>query len=354
MKKIICAVTALLLILAMSACAAQPVQPAATEAPAAAEPSTEPQAAQTPAAEASAADASATEQPAADDTVINIKALKGPTGMGMAKLMDDAKPQYNITLASAPDEVTTAFIAGECDIAAVPFNMAGVLYNKTEGNVRMLAVNTLGVLYVLEAGDTIQSVADLEGKTIYATGQGATPEYILNYILEKNGLTDKVTVEFKGEHAELAALLASGEVGIGMLPEPNVTAAMMKNDKLRIALDLTDEWNKVADTAQVQGCYIVRADFYEAHKELVDEFVKDYAASVEFVNTNVDEAAEIIAKFEILPAAPIAKAAIPNCNIVCMTGEEMKAAAKSMFEILFAANPKSVGGAVPGDDIYVG
>lgn len=345
MKKIVSALLALMLILALSACTAAPTPAAPVETAA-------PDETSAPVETAPAETTAPVET--ADDTVINIKALKGPTGMGIAKLMDDGNAQYNITLASAPDEVTTAFIAGECDIAAVPLNMAGVLYNKTEGNVRMIAVNTLGVLYVLEAGDTIHSIADLEGKTVFATGQGATPEYILDYILAANGLEGKTTVEFKGEHAELAALMASGEATLGMLPEPNVTATMMKNENLRIALDLTEEWNKVAKTEPVQGCYIVRADFYEAHKDIVNEFVKEYAASVEFVNANLDEAAELIAKYEILPAAPIAKAAIPNCNIVCVTGEKMKTAAKNMLELFFAANPKSVGGAVPGDELYVG
>ena len=287
-----------------------------------------------------------------DDTVIRIAALKGPTGMGAAPLMDKEKyPQYDIKINSDPSTVASAFIAGEYDAAAVPVNLAATLYNKLEGDVVMLGITTLGVLYVLESGEEINSMTDLSGRTLFATGQGSTPEYILNYLLEKNGLTD-VTVEFKAEHSELAALMASGEVGLGMMPEPNVTATMVKNDQLRVALDLTEEWNKVCDSELVQGVLIARRGFVNEHEALIRKLTEDYAKAAETVNTGSDEACQMIVDAEILPALPIAKAAIPRCNIVFITGEKMKKAASAMYEVLFSFDPKSVGGKLPGDDLY--
>ncbi|MBR0156782.1 MAG: ABC transporter substrate-binding protein [Clostridia bacterium] len=285
-------------------------------------------------------------------TDIRIAALKGPTGMGMVKLMGDDQPHYQVSIEASPDALAPRFISGDVDIAAVPVNLASVLYNKLEGDVVVLAVNTLGVLYVLENGDTVHSVADLNGKKLYATGQAATPEYILNYLLEKNGVTAEI--EYVGEHAALATMLASGEAEIGMLPQPNVTAATMQSENLRVALDLTEEWNKVSDTQLVQGVIIARKAFVEANKEAVDIFLRDYEASTKFVNENVDEAAKLIAEAEILPKEALAKKAIPTCNITFIKGADMKTAVSGMLGVLFEANPKSIGGKLPGDDFYYG
>lgn len=288
----------------------------------------------------------------ADNTNLRIAALKGPTGMGIAPLMNkETYANYDITIGSDPSAVTSSFIAGEYDIACVPVNVAAVLYNKLEGDVVMLAINTLGVMYVLESGEEINSMADLSGKTLYATGQGSTPEFVLNYLLEKNGLTD-VTVEYKAEHSELATLMADGSVTLGMLPEPNVTATMAKNDSLRVALDLTAEWNKVSDTKLVQGVIIARRSFVNEHKNAIKQFMDNYGKAVELVNTASDEACQMIVDAGILPAAPIAKAAIPRCNIVFITGDEMKASASALYEVFFAAEPKSVGGKLPAEDLY--
>lgn len=285
-------------------------------------------------------------------TDIRIAALKGPTGMGMVKLMGDDYPHYNVSIESAPDVLASRFISGDVDIAAAPINLASTLYNKLDGDVVVLAVNTLGVLYVLENGDTVHSVADLNGKKLYATGEGATPEYILNYLLEKNGVTAEI--EYVGEHAALAAKLAAGEAEIGMLPQPNVTAAMLQNTDLRVALNLTEEWNKVCDTQLVQGVIIARKAFVEQNKEAVDIFLRDYEASTKFVNENVDEAAKLIAEAEILPKEALAKKAIPTCNITFIAGKDMKTAVSGMLKVLFDANPKSIGGKLPGDDFYYG
>lgn len=290
---------------------------------------------------------------APDDYVLKVATLKGPTGMGMAKIINDDKEnkKYDFTISSDPTDVTAALISNSLDIAAVPVNLAAVINNKTDGAYLVAAINTLGVLYVLENGNTVNSVSDLAGKTLYATGQASTPEYILNYILEKNGL-DNVTVEYKTEHSELAALMASGEVVLGMLPEPNVTTVLTKNDDLRIALNLTDEWKKVSEGDAVQGCVVVSKKAVAEHSALVTAFLDEYKASVEYVNSNISDAAAIIADIGIVPSAAVAEKAIPNCNIVFIDGEAMVSTLNVFYKVLFDADPKSVGGKLPDESIY--
>ena len=298
--------------------------------------------------------------PALEKAKLNIVALKGPTGMGMVQLIQAAEQgqtavDYTVTLAATPDEISGKLVTGEVDIAAAPINLAGALYNKTEGKVKIIAVNTLGVLYVLENGNSVQSISDLANVKLYATGQGATPEFILNYLLEKNDVWGQVETEYMAEHAELAALLASGEadVKVAMLPEPNVTVSLMKNKDLRIALNLTEEWNKVSGgTPLVQGCIVARAEVLEQKPEAVKKFLEEYATSTTFTNESMDEAAALMETYGILPSAAAAKAAIPNSNIVCITGDDMKASAKAMLQVLFDAEPKSVGGKLPEDAFY--
>lgn len=291
--------------------------------------------------------------PSAIEQPINIAALKGPTGMGMTVLMgDELKDKYNITLSSAPDDVSAKLISGEVDIAAVPLNLASVLYNKTEGGIVMLAVNTLGVLYILENGDTIQSIDDLAGKTLYATGQGATPEYMLNYLLEQYGLTDSVSIEYKSEHSELAALMASGDVTLGMLPEPMVTSVLMKNENVRVALDLNDLWEQKTGISPVQGCLVVRTEYLQENEAAVQEFLNDYEASVAYVNEHHSKASLLMESYGVLDNAAMADASIGKSNIVFITGSDMRDMAEAMLNVLFDANAKSVGGALPGDDFY--
>ncbi len=290
---------------------------------------------------------------------MSVMALKGPTGMGLAYLMDaDDKGEtgndYTFTLAGDPTQVSAAVIKGETDIACVPVNLASTLYNKTNGEYICLAVNTLGVLHILTTEENVNTLADLEGKTLYATGQGSTPEYILNYILEKNNLTDKVTVEYEAEHTALVSMFAAGKVTLGMLPEPNVSAALAQTEGLRQVIDLTAEWDKISDTSAVQGCVIVKKAFAEANPDALALFMAEYAASVEYVNSNVENAAAMCETFGIVPKAPIAKRAYPNCNIVFVTGEEMKASLSAFLKILYDANPASVGGNLPADDFYYG
>ena len=281
---------------------------------------------------------------------VNIAALKGPTGMGISYMMDDTA-KYNVELQDAPDVVTGKFINGEIDIAAVPLNLAAVLYNKTEGNVVLLNLDTLGVLYIVENGETINSLADLAGKTIYASGEGATPQYVLDYLLAQNGLTDQVKVEYVGEHTALAAMLASGEAEIGMLPEPFVSSVLLKNANARVALDLNDAWESASGTKLVMGVYVASRTFYNEHPDQVKAFLKDYSASVEKVNSAAD-AASVVANLGIVSSEQIATQAIPRSNIVSITGEEMKSAASAVLNVLFTANPASIGGKLPGDDLY--
>ena len=285
---------------------------------------------------------------------VNVTALKGPTAMGMVQMMDDAdngkidSENYQFTIAASIDEVTPAISQGETDIAAVPANVSSVLYNKLEGGVQVLAINTLGVLYIVENGDTVQSVADLRGKTIYASGKGATPEYALNYILQENGIdpASDVTIEWKSEHSECVAALAQDPSGIAMLPQPFVTTAQAQNPDLRVALDLTEEWDKIQENAEnpsalLTGVVIVRTEFAKEHPEAVSDFMERYKSSVEFVNENVDEAAQLVGNYDIVPAE-VAKKAIPACNIVCITGDEMQEKLSGYLSVLNEQNPEAV------------
>ena len=300
----------------------------------------------------------------AEKQTLNVMAMTGPTGIGMVKLISDDEAgttavDYNIALVGAADEVSGKIVTGEVDIAAVPCNLASVLYNKTEGNVEVAAINVLGVLYILEGngGQEIQSVADLKGKTIISTGKGTTPEYSLNYILQQNGLDPEkdVTIEYKSEAAEVATLLASGEAAVAMLPQPMVTTVLAKSDQVRVALDITEEWSKVNaedGTGMVTGTIIVRKDVLAEKPEAVATFMEEYAQSVAFVNENVEEAAKLVEASGIIPSAAVAQKAIPNCNIVCVTGEDMKKSVAAYLDVLYQANPKAVGGTLPADDFY--
>lgn len=293
------------------------------------------------------------------ETAVRIGALKGPTAMGMAQMLKDTadgSTNYQFTLAGAPDEITALLVKGELDVAAVPSNLASVLYNNTNGGVKVAMINTLGVLYVVETGDTVNSVADLKGRTIYSSGKGATPEYSLDYILEQNGISPEtdVTVEFKTEHTELAAALQSGAADLAVLPEPFVTTVLAGNENARVALSLNDEWDKVSDgSGMITGVLVVRSEFAEQNPEALDSLLAAYEQSVNFVNENPAEAAAIIEENGIIKAA-VAEKAIPKCNIVFISGNEMRTKLEGFLNVLFSMNPKAVGGALPGDDFYYG
>ena len=340
-KKSLSLAMALLLALSLTACGTKQEAPAPEEPPAQ----------ETPVQE---------ETPAEEPVTTRIAALKGPTAMGLVKLMSD-DPQfadgslYDFTLAGAADEVTPSLIKGDLDMACVPANLASVLYNKTEGQIVTLAVNTLGVIYIVENGNAVRSMADLAGKTIVGAGKGSTPEYALRYLLSENGIDpDKdVTIDWKSEHAECVAALASGAATIALLPQPFVTVAQTKIEGLRMALDLTAEWDALDNgSGMITGVVVARKAFVEEHPAAVAAFLEDYAESVDWVNSNNADAAQLISEYGIIEAAPVAQKALPYCNIVCITGEEMGSKLSGYLQVLFDAEPTSVGGKLPGDDFY--
>ena len=296
---------------------------------------------------------------AAAEDAVRVASLKGPTSMGLVKLMNDdengaAAQDYEFTLSGTADEIVPLLTRGELDIALIPCNLASILYNNTH-KISILNINTLGVLYVVENGNEIESVEDLRGKTVYSTGKGTTPEFALNFILNGNGIDPEadLTIEYKSEAAEVLSALLSDNAAVAVLPQPYVTAALAQNEGLRIALSLTEEWEKAdPDSGLITGVTVVNNDFLAANPEAVKTFVEEQAASAAYVNEHNDEAAEWIAALGIVAKAPLAQKALPFCNIVCIDGDEMKAKVGGYLSALYEMNPASVGGALPADDIF--
>jgi len=297
---------------------------------------------------------------ASSSDTLSVMALKGPTAMGMVKLIEDSAQgktagKYNFSIVGTADEITAKIVKGEVDIAAVPCNLASVLYNKTNGSITVTNINTLGVLYIVENGTTINSVKDLKGKTIYSTGKGTTPEYTLNYILKANGLDPEkdVNIVYKSEATEVAAMLEQDTAAVAMLPQPYVTTVITKNKNLRIALDISEQWNKVSSNGSglVTGVLIIRNDVLKNKKDLVNKFLDEYKASTQYTNNNIAEASTLIEKNGIVTAA-IAKTAIPKCNITYIDGSEMKSKISGYLKVLYDQNPASVGGKLPDDNFY--
>ena len=289
---------------------------------------------------------------------VDVAALRGPTSMGLVKLMEESENgltdnSYSFTLEGAPDAIVPLLVKGDIDAAAIPGNLASVLYNNTKGQIEVIAINTLGVLYIVENGDSIQSVDDLRGRTIYSAGKGSTPEYALQYILSSNGLEvgKDVFIEWKSEHAECVAALKADKNGCAMLPQPFAATAMMQDSNIRIALDLNDLWEEQVGSVLITGVTVVRKDFASENPETLQAFMEDYASSVEYAQCDVPGAAALIGKYGIVPEKA-ALAALPYCRISFITGEEMKEALSEYLSILYDANPKSVGGALPDDGFY--
>lgn len=291
--------------------------------------------------------------------VARVAGMKGPTAMGMVKMMqDDAGEAYDFSVIVAIDEINTKLVKGELDIAAVPANVASVLYNKTQGKIQVLAINTLGVLYMVENGDSVQTIDDLRGRTIYSAGKGATPEYALNYVLSANGIdpASDVTIEFKSEQAECLSALLATPGSVAMMPQPFVTTAQAKAEGIRVALDMNEEWARVQEgaenpSAMITGVVVARSEFVQNQPEAVNAFLDSYEASVAFTNEHVEEAASIIAAYDIIPEG-VAKKAVPHCSIVCIEGAEMQTKLAGYLNVLFEQNPAAVGGALPNDDFY--
>ena len=300
------------------------------------------------------------EQTAAE---INLYVLSGPTGIGAMNLWaasdaGETKNTYHITMPGANDEVVAALSKGDADIAAVATNLAATLYNKTDGGVTVLAVNTLGVLSLLSNGQEVNAVSDLKGKTIYAPGQGANPEYILRYVLTGNGLDpDKdVTLQFVGEGSELLTVWQSDPEAIILAPQPVATSILMQNENARTLFDMTEEWDKIAggDSTLMMGCVIVRNEFLQANPGAVELFLQEYAASIEKAQSDVEGTAALCEQYGLIPKAVLAQKAIPSCGLTFVTGAEMKTGLSGYLQVMFDANPKSVGGALPGDNFYYG
>lgn len=295
----------------------------------------------------------------ADAKEIRFGVLKGPTGIGAAYLMEQdengkALNNYEFTVSAAPTDMVSALAAGELDMAAVPTNVACALYNKLSGGVQIAALNTAGVLYILENGNSVNSVADLKGKTLYATGKGSNPEFVLNYILESNGIEPEkdIKVEYL-DSEELATRAAAGDIDLCMLPVPNVTSVMLKNKDMRKALDLSAEWDKTENGGILtMGCVVVRTDFAKENKKAVENFLKEYEQSINYAKDNPEKTGELCEKYGIVGAAAIGTKAIPDCNLIFVKGDEISKKLEGYYNVLYEADPTSVGGKLPAEDFY--
>ena len=300
--------------------------------------------------------------PSEETSTIHVASLKGPTSMGLVGLYnkaDNDQLSYSLeySINGAADEISPLLISGQLDGAAIPANLASVLYNKTDGNIVVAAINTFGVLYIVETGNSIQSISDLKGKKIYSTGKCTTPVYALDFLLENNGIDpdNDVIIEFASEATEVSTLLSEDKSGnaVAVLPQPYVTAALAQNDSLRIAISFADEWDKVtSDSKLVTGVFVFNKQFAYNNPNLVASFLKDYSESVDFVKNDADGAAALIEQYEIVAKAPIAKKALPLCNIDFVAGTEMKETLSGYLQTLFDKNPAAVGGALPTDEFY--
>ena len=293
--------------------------------------------------------------PAEDDVTVRIGSLSGPTTIGIINMMgeesDIENGDYEFTVSTQPDEIAASLNAGDLDIALIPANLAATLYNRTEGGIKVIDINTYGVLYCITTDPSITSVEDLSGKTVITTGQGATPEYAMNYLLEQYGVTD-CTLDFKTEGSEVIASLQADPNQIAVLPQPAATAAMVQIEGMNIAFSLDEAWSEVSDSRLVTGVTVVRTEFLEQHPNAVASFIVDHHNSVISANTDVEHTAQLVVDAGIVGALPIAQRAIPLCNIDCVAGSQMKTDLSGYLQTLFDANSQSVGGTLPGDDFY--
>lgn len=299
---------------------------------------------------------------AEEKVTVKVGALKGATTLGLLPLEDkaangEAGENYEFSMMTAADELLPMMIKGELDIALLPSNVASILYQKTNGGVTVIDINTLGVLYMVSGDSSVTGVEDLAGRTIYLTGKGTTPDYVLHYILSGNGMDadSDCTLEYKSEATEVAALLAENPDAIGLLPQPFVTAACAQNDALSVILDMNAEWEKLQGedgSRLVTGVTVVRNEFLQEHENAVATFMEEHQASAQSMNSDVENGAKLATASEIIAKEPIALKAIPKCNITYIDGADMKQALSGYLEVLYEQNPESIGGAMPGDDFY--
>lgn len=282
-----------------------------------------------------------------DDVIIRVASLKGPTSIGLVKMMKDNDGSYDFGIYTAADEIVPLVVKGEVDIASIPANLAAVLYQKTNGQIEVLDINTLGVIYVVSYDETIDSIDDLNGKKIYMTGKGTTPEYAFNYVLSQNGMSPAdMTIEFKAEATEVVSAMKNDNTAVAVIPQPFVTVATTQLEGLMVNISLADEWEDM-----LTGVTIVNKEFAKEHPEAVTKFLETQRASVDYVNANVEEMAQVVEEYDIVKAA-IAQKAIPNCNLVCIEGKEMKERLQNYLNVLYEQDAASVGGQLPGDDFY--
>ncbi|MCM1184159.1 MAG: ABC transporter substrate-binding protein [Roseburia sp.] len=304
-------------------------------------------------------------QEQAERTTVRVGALKGPTSMGLLFLQEEAQSgeaqgQYTFSMMTAADELLPLMVKGELDIALLPANVAGVLYQKTNGGITVIDINTLGVLYMVSGDASIGSVEDLRGRTVYLTGKGTTPDYVLQYVLEGNGIAvgnadGGCMLEYKSEAAEVAALLAENPDAVGLLPQPFVTAACAQNEALAVVLDMNEQWEAVQGgegSRLVTGVTVVRNAFLEENEAAVKTFLQEHRESTQGINADVERGARLAVEAGIVAKEPIAKQAIPKCNITYIDGSEMRQALSGYLQVLYERNPEAVGGALPGDDFY--
>ena len=296
-----------------------------------------------------------------DAVPVRVASLKGPTSIGLVDFIDGVEQGtataqyglYDFKIYGTADEILPQLVSGDIDIALLPANVASVLYNRTKGCISVININTLGVLYIVSADESLVSLDDLAGRTILMTGKGTTPEYVMDHLLKSKGLTDLVTLEYRSEATELAAIISADPTAVALLPEPYVSVVTNKNPNLAARISLTDEWSQSLDGGQlVTGVTVVRTGFLNDHPEAVEEFITNHAASVEAVNHDPEAAAELVVKYGIIDNATVAAQAIPRCQLVCLTGSAMQKALGPYLDVLYQANPESIGGALPGEDFY--
>lgn len=321
-----------------------------------------------------------------DETPVRVASLKGPTSMGLVAFMqkagqlsadaageaqgdaqgdaqdailEDSQEKlvhaYDFQMMTAADQIMPAMLKGEIDIALLPANAASVLYAKSKGAVRCLNINTLGVLSVVTGDPSVRAFEDLAGRTVYLTGKGTTPEYVMNFLLDAAGIEGSVALEFKSEPAEVVSVLAADAQAVGVLPQPFVTAAQVKNTALAAPVDLTQTWERLAGGTGSQlltGVTVARAEFADKRPDAVDEFMRQQSQSVDAVNADPAAAAKLVVAAGIVEAEPVAAKAIPACHLTCIEGAQMHDALEGYLDVLYSADPASVGGAMPGDDFY--
>ncbi|WP_312815471.1 ABC transporter substrate-binding protein [Sedimentibacter sp.] len=289
---------------------------------------------------------------------VTIAGLKGPTSIGMIKMIDERAlntDKYNVSYVteSAPDALTGKIINGEIQISSVPINLAPVLYNKTGGKVQLMAVNTIGNLYIVGTDD-IESIGELEGKMLGMSAKGSTPDFAMNYLLNQNNISDKVELNYAMDHATMSQSVIAEDTKVALLPQPFVTQAMIKNSNVKILVDLNEAWKAATNnTSQLYtGAVIVNKDFAENNKDFVEEFLKQYEASVKWVLENQKDASLLVEKNEIMPSAAVVEKAIPYCGIVYEPAHNVKNGLNEFYKILFDSNPASVGGKLPDEGFY--